>query len=99
MQALFAEIVEYRRLYSDSKNEGDWTFGAEIGPTVLDSHLLPAVLRCIDAANAELVPQELQRWAEINAKGAVWQKVMHGRSTRWDASMGPVVDMQEMMSL
>ncbi|KAK8103385.1 uncharacterized protein PG998_010418 [Apiospora kogelbergensis] len=40
-----------------------------------------------------------QRWAAAQAKGPVWQKVMHGRPTLWDPSMGPVEDMQEMISL
>ncbi|KAK9327922.1 hypothetical protein V1520DRAFT_347457 [Lipomyces starkeyi] len=99
LQAIFAEITEHRRQSGASDAEAEWTFGTQVGPTVLDSHLLPLVLRCIDAGNAELVPQELRRWAEVKAKSPAWQKVMHGRSTKWDPSMGPIADMQEMMSL
>ncbi|KAK7415583.1 hypothetical protein QQZ08_012299 [Neonectria magnoliae] len=99
LQNIFAEITEHRRRSGASDNEAEWTFGAQAGPTVLDSHLLPLVLRCIDADNAELVPQELQDWAGVKAKSPVWQRVMHGRPTTWDPSMGPVADMHEMMSL
>ncbi|KAF3769577.1 hypothetical protein M406DRAFT_354053 [Cryphonectria parasitica EP155] len=99
LQAIFAEIAEHRRQSGASGTEGEWTFGAQVGPTVLDSHLLPLVLRCVEAGNAELVPPELQRWAEVKAKSPVWQKVMHGRPTTWAPSMGPVEDMQDMMSL
>ncbi|KAH8199355.1 hypothetical protein TruAng_006487 [Truncatella angustata] len=99
LQVIFAEIIEHRGQSGASDTDATWTFGNQVGPTVLDSHLLPLVLRCIDAGNAELVPQELQRWAGAMAKSPAWQKVMHGRSTRWDSSMGPVEDMQDMMSL
>lgn len=99
LQAIFAEIMEHRRRSGASDDEAEWTFGAQVGPTVLDSHLLPLVLRCIEAGNAELVPQDLRRWAGVKADSAVWRKVMHGKPTRWDPSMGPVQDMQEMMSL
>ena len=99
LQDIFEEITEHRRQSGASDNEAEWTFGTQVGPTVLDSHLLPLVLRCIDAGNAELVPQELRRWAGVKAKSPAWQKVMHGRPTKWDPSMGPIADMQEMMSL
>lgn len=99
LQAIFAEILEHRRQSGASDDETEWTFGAQVGPTVLDSHLLPIVLRCIDADNTELVPLELQRWAVAKSKSPAWAKVMRGRSTKWDPSMGPIADMQEMMSL
>lgn len=100
LRTIFAEITEHRKKSGAYDQEApEWTFGNQVGPTALDSHLLPLVLRCVEAGNAELVPPELQRWAAAQAKGPVWQKVMHGRPTLWDPSMGPVEDMQEMMSL
>ncbi|KAK9414825.1 putative GST N-terminal domain-containing protein [Seiridium unicorne] len=99
LQTIFGEIVEHRRQSGAFGDEAEWTFGTRIGPTALDSHLLPLVLRCIEAGNTELVPDELQRWAETMAKSPAWEKVMHGRPTRWDPSMGPVADMKDMMSL
>ncbi|KAH9898826.1 hypothetical protein F4778DRAFT_771816 [Xylariomycetidae sp. FL2044] len=103
LRAIFAEVVEHRRGTSGAgaaaADPGEWTFGARVGPTVLDSHLLPLVLRCLDAGNAELVPPELRHWAEIRKRGDSWEKVMHGRPTQWDPSMGPVADMREMMTL
>lgn len=101
LQAIFAEIIEHRRQSgaSESGGDNDWTFGAQVGPTVLDSHLLPFVLRCIDADNSELVPEELRRWAGDKAKSPAWGRVMHGRPTQYHPSMGPLEDMKEMMSL
>ncbi|KAJ5692302.1 hypothetical protein N7462_001725 [Penicillium macrosclerotiorum] len=99
LRDIFHEIIEHRRKNGASDTEGDWTFGALVGPTVLDSHLLPLVLRCIEAGNADIVPQELQVWADVNVKSPAWQKVMHGRPTVWDPSMGPVEEMQDMMFL
>ncbi|KPM34294.1 hypothetical protein AK830_g12280 [Neonectria ditissima] len=99
LHAIFAEITEHRRHSGASDVEAEWIFGSRIGPTVLDSHLLPLILRCIDSDNAELVPPELRNWARAMAKGAAWQKVMHGRPTHWNPSLGPTADMPEIMSL
>ncbi|BDD60303.1 hypothetical protein MPDQ_004913 [Monascus purpureus] len=99
LKTIFEEIIEHRRQSGASDTAAEWTFGTQVGPTVLDSHLLPLVLRCIDAGNAELVPPELQRWAGVKVKSPAWQKVMHGRPTVWNPSMGPIEDMQEMMTL
>lgn len=98
LRTIFAEITEHRQR-SGAYDSPEWTFGIVAGPTALDSHLLPLVLRCMDVGNADLVPPELQRWATAKAQGPVWQRVMHGRPTVWDASMGPVEDMWEFMHL
>lgn len=97
LQTIFAEIVEHRKQAGAS--DGDWTFGSQVGPTLLDAHLLPVVLRCVDANNAELVPEELQRWGAIQSTGDMWLKVMHGRPTHWNPSLGPVTEMKDLMSL
>ncbi|KAK8075845.1 hypothetical protein PG997_010508 [Apiospora hydei] len=96
LRTIFAEIVAHRERSGPSP---EWTFGNDVGPTALDSHLLPLVLRCVDAGNGKLVPPELRRWAAALAGGPVWQRVMHGKPTLWDASMGPVEEMGEMMVL
>ncbi|KAF4968674.1 hypothetical protein FSARC_3960 [Fusarium sarcochroum] len=99
LQTLFEEVVDRRRQSGAYGNDDDWTFGPQVGPTILDSHLLPLVLRCIEVGSTELVPSELRRWAEMKAKSPAWQKVMHGRPTQHHPSMGPVADMHDMMSL
>lgn len=99
LRDIFAEIIEVRKLIGIDQPETEWIFGSEIGPTALDSHSLPLVLRCMDAGNAELVPDELQHWAKSMEKTSTWQKVMHGKPTLWNASMGPIGEMSEMMSL
>lgn len=100
LRAIFDEVTEHRRISGayDKVSPPEWTFGNEVGPTALDSHLLPLVLRCLDAGNGHLVTIDLRRWAAAMAESPVWQKVMHGRPTKWDASMGDVEHMQEFMS-
>lgn len=99
LKAILQEVAEHRKQSGAAGDEEEWTFGAQVGPTALDSHLLPLVLRLVECDNAALVPQELQRWAAAKAKSPVWHKVMHGRPTKYDPSMGPIEDMKEMMSL
>ncbi|KAF9771561.1 hypothetical protein IL306_010790 [Fusarium sp. DS 682] len=96
---IFGQVVEHRRQTGSYEKYDEWTFGSEIGPTILDSHLLPFTLRCLEVGNDDLVPLELQRWAEVKAKSPSWQKVMHGRPTTYHPSMGPVAEMSDMMSL
>lgn len=98
LRAIFADVVEQRKKSGAYGHVDEWTFGKEVGPTILDSHFVPLVMRCVEAGNAELVPQELQNWATAKSESPVWQKVMHGRPTRWNSSMGPIADMQEMMT-
>lgn len=99
LQKLFSEVVEHRKQSGAFGKPNEWTFGPEIGPTVLDSHFLPLVLRCVEVGSADLVPEELQRWSEAMAKCPSWLKTMHGKPTRYNPSMGPIEDMKEMMSL
>lgn len=104
LRAILEEVAEHRRQggasCSDDDEEEEWIFGADVGPTALDSHLLPLVLRLVECGNAELVPRGLRRWAAGAAAGSPsWRRVMRGRPTRYDPSMGPVEDMEEMMSL
>ncbi|KAF4993790.1 hypothetical protein FGRMN_6224 [Fusarium graminum] len=99
LHSIFQEVVEHRRQSDSVGNFDEWTFGPDVGPTILDSHLLPFVLRCMEVGNDDLVPSELQRWAEVKAKSPSWIKVMRGRPTTYHPSMGPVAEMQDMMSL
>ncbi|RGP79781.1 hypothetical protein FLONG3_2094 [Fusarium longipes] len=99
LKAIFENVVKLRQENGTIGKGDEWTFGSEIGPTILDSHLVPFILRCIEAGNAELVPTELQTWAKTKEKSTSWQRVMHGRPTTYHPSMGPVAEMKEMMSL
>ncbi|KAM0351739.1 hypothetical protein ACHAPU_002251 [Fusarium lateritium] len=99
LRTIFQEVVDHRRKSDSIDKDEEWTFGSDIGPTILDSHLLPFVLRCMEVGNEDLVPSELERWAEAKARSQSWNKVMHGRPTTYHSSMGPVAEMQDMMSL
>ncbi|CAJ0547489.1 Ff.00g042430.m01.CDS01 [Fusarium sp. VM40] len=98
VQRIFEEVVEHRRKSGTISQDDEWTFGAEVGPTILDSHILPFALRCMEVGNG-LVPPELQRWAKAKEKSPLWYKVMRGRPTTYHPSMGPVAEMQDMMTL
>lgn len=99
VQTIFAEIIDLRKQSGAFTNPEEWTFGAKVGPTILDSHLLPLALRCIEVWFTELVPEELRLWAKAKEKSPTWEKVMHGRPTTYDPSMGPIEDMHEMLTL
>ncbi|KAM0235570.1 hypothetical protein ACHAP5_009695 [Fusarium lateritium] len=99
LKTTFEEVVQHRRQSGTVDHNDEWTFGAKVGPTILDSHMLPFALRCMEVGNDDLVPQELQRWAKAKEKSASWFKVMRGRPTAYHPSMGPVAEMQDMMTL
>ncbi|RYP51418.1 hypothetical protein DL768_003251 [Monosporascus sp. mg162] len=99
LRTILAEISEHGKQSGAFGDKVEWIFGAQVGPTVLDSHLLPLLLRMLEVGNTDFVPQELQRWAKAMANSPCWQKVMHGRPTRYDPSMGPMEDMKDMLTL
>ncbi|KAH7000983.1 hypothetical protein EDB80DRAFT_778909 [Ilyonectria destructans] len=99
LRTILAEITDHGKQSGAFGDKVEWIFGAQVGPTVLDSHLLPLLLRMLEVGNADVVPQELQRWAEDKSNSPSWQMVMHGRPTRYDPSMGPVEDMTDMLTL
>ncbi|KAM0468623.1 hypothetical protein ACHAP7_010691 [Fusarium lateritium] len=99
LKTIFEEVVEHRRQSGTVDQNDEWTFGAGVGPTILDSHMLPFALRCMEVGNDDLVPQELQRWAKTKEKSPSWFKVMRGRPTTYHPSMGPVAEIQDMMTL
>ncbi|OAA60070.1 Thioredoxin-like fold protein [Cordyceps fumosorosea ARSEF 2679] len=63
------------------------------GPTVLDGHLVPFIVRLLDCKREDLVPEALQKYARKHAASPQWNRVMHGRPTRWNVSLGHVSDM------
>ena len=99
LRNILDEIAKHGKHSGAFGDKTEWIFGAQVGPTLLDSHLLPLLLRMIEVGNADVVPQELQRWANVKVNSPSWQKVMHGRPTRYDPSMGPIEDMKDMLTL
>ncbi|KAH8734231.1 hypothetical protein BGZ61DRAFT_527594 [Ilyonectria robusta] len=99
LRAILAEITDHGKQSGAFGDKVEWIFGAQVGPTVLDSHLLPLLLRMLEVGNAHVVPPELQRWAKDRSNSPSWQMVMHGRPTRYDPSMGPLEDMTDMLTL
>ncbi len=71
--------------------EDEWIFGN--GPTVLDAHLVPFIIRRLDCNRDDLVPEALQEYAQKHAASVQWNYVMHGRPTMWNVSLGHVSDM------
>ncbi|EGX90038.1 hypothetical protein CCM_06458 [Cordyceps militaris CM01] len=73
-------------------NPGDeWIFGKN--PTVLDGHLVPFIMRLLDCERDDLIPEALQKYGRIHAASRQWDRVMHGRPTKWNVSLGHVGDM------
>ncbi|KAL3471094.1 hypothetical protein BJX99DRAFT_238180 [Aspergillus californicus] len=85
--AFLDEIVELRALYSRG---GTWIFGGDIGPTVLDTHVVAFIARLMDITLEDLVPPQLRAYAENIMGLPAWKEAMSGRPTVWDPLIGPV---------
>lgn len=86
-KALLEQIAQEYRLYHD---ESPWLFGGEVGPTVLDGHVVPFIKRLVEAGRAKLVPNELSQYARHITTLPQWLEVTHGRRTMWELSYGHV---------
>lgn len=82
-------------LYKAQGSDSVWLFGTDVGPTLLDAHTVPFIARLMDdkVKRQDLVPPELQKYATRVMKRPEWDTVMHGRPTVYDASLGPVRDL------
>lgn len=85
----FSELLE---VYQAHGGDSEWLFGPEVGPTLLDAHTVPVIARLLDekVKRHDLVPLKLQQYATRVMKLPEWHAVTHGRPTVWDASLGPV---------
>lgn len=85
----FSELLSIRKTHGA---DSVWLFGPDVGPTILDAHTVPFILRMMDekVGRSSMVPTELQEYASRVMGGPEWDAVMHGRPTMYDASMGPV---------
>ncbi|POS70335.1 hypothetical protein DHEL01_v211268 [Diaporthe helianthi] len=79
-------------IYKSHGVDSVWLFGPDVGPTILDAHTVPFIARMVDEKvnRSSLVPAELQEYASRVMARPEWDAVMHGRPTVYDASMGPV---------
>lgn len=85
----FSELIPIRK----AQGAGSvWLFGPDVGPTILDAHTAPFIARMMDekVGRSSLVPPELQEYAARVMERPEWDAVMHGRPTMYDASIGPV---------
>lgn len=82
-------------LYKAQGGDSPWLFGPDAGPTLLDAHTVPFIARLMDdkVKRHDLVPPELQEYATRVMKRPEWDAVTHGRPTVWNASLGPVRDL------
>lgn len=88
----FSELLV---IYKAHGADSVWLFGPDAGPTILDAHTVPFIARMMDEKvnRSNLVPPELQEYASRVKKLPEWDAVMHGRPTVWNASLGPVREM------
>ncbi|MCJ1357372.1 MAG: hypothetical protein MMC33_007368 [Icmadophila ericetorum] len=77
----FKKVLEQYTLYNKG---GAWIFGDEIGPTALDAHVITWTVRIVEAGNAGLIPDEIQRYAERATQAAEWQSIKMGRPTKFN---------------
>lgn len=91
-RAYFSELLS---IYQARGEDSPWLCGQDVGPTLLDAHTVPVIARLMDerVKRHDLVPAELQEYATRVMKLPEWDAVMHGRPTVWNASLGPVRDM------
>lgn len=68
-----------------------WIFGKK--PTILDGHVVPFIARLLDCERQDLIPDALQNYATSQIASPQWHRVMHGRPTMWNPSLGHVSDM------
>ncbi|KAL2808085.1 hypothetical protein BJX63DRAFT_52802 [Aspergillus granulosus] len=66
-----------------------WIYG-DVGPTVLDAHVVAFVARLTDIGLEDLVPPELRAYAAVIMALPEWKEVMKGRPTVWDPLLEPV---------
>jgi hypothetical protein len=87
VRALFKDIAEQ---YQQHHGDGTWIFGDDVGPTLLDAYTVTLATRLVNMERADLVPPELQQYAQVVREGPEWESVMHGRSTVYTRALGPV---------
>lgn len=75
-----------------NKAEGSlWIFGQQ--PTILDAYVSALSIRLLDNSRQELLPASVQAYARAVEQSDEWKSVTHGRPTVYQASMGPVAEM------
>ncbi|KAK7701011.1 hypothetical protein SLS64_010605 [Diaporthe eres] len=91
-QSYFSELLA---IYQAHGGCSLWLFGPRAGPTLLDAHTVPVIARLLDerVKRHDLVPGKLQEYAIRVMRLPEWNSVMHGRPTVWNASLGPVRDL------
>ncbi|KAK9419691.1 hypothetical protein SUNI508_07177 [Seiridium unicorne] len=86
-RALFESVNQEYQQHHDA---GPWIFGDEVGPTVLDAHIVPFITRVGEAGRARLIPDDLRQYARHIVTLPQWLEVTHGRRTLWNVSYGHV---------
>jgi len=94
-QSLLADVLATRKQFGGGNGSGTWIFGDDVGPTVLDGHIVPFVARMVDVEREDLVPAELLEATKKAMERPEWLQVMHGRRTWYDRSYGPVSSLKE----
>lgn len=77
-------------LSNDNAEGSIWILGDDAGPTVLDAHLVPFIVRLLECGRGTLVPEKLQTYAKRITSFPSWLEVTHGRPTLWSVSIGHV---------
>ena len=90
VRTYLADLLALRRRHAQG---GLWLFGEAAGPTLLDAHAVPLLVRMLDNDRGDLVPAELQEYARNIKQLPEWDQVVHGRATQWNVGYGPVASL------
>ncbi|KJZ75799.1 hypothetical protein HIM_04956 [Hirsutella minnesotensis 3608] len=75
-------------LLGENGEEKKWLFGPK--PTILDAYAWTLVARLMEWNRFDVIPERVRRFTEKVLKTEEWNKVTHGRPTRWTESVGDV---------
>jgi hypothetical protein len=78
-KVLFDKVSEI--LSDEPANKSPWLFGSSAGPSALDGHLLPFIVRLMDAGRLDIIPEKLVAYATDLSKREQWQSVILGLPT------------------
>lgn len=86
-RSVLATVAEEYRRHHDSS---PWLFGEATGPTLLDAHLVPFIVRLGEAGRSHLTTSELLAYTETVVAMPQWRQVTRGRRTLWGIEYGHV---------
>ncbi|KAJ6780566.1 hypothetical protein PWT90_10657 [Aphanocladium album] len=87
-----AFMIELAGIIEENKvTDSPWIFGQQ--PTILDAYASALIIRLLDTNRLDLLPTTVQTYGKAVQQSVEWNKVTHDRPTVYNASMGPVAEL------